>query len=148
MKILFSVICFSVLLAACGDDAEVGKKDSATACKTNSLNPNGDSELAILMREFAAYTDSVKSDLQSNRESRPKPENLSKILTAKKTDENIDNSVFIPFAQSYIANVENFYTVEKSERVNAYNGMVNMCISCHQHFCGGPIKRIEKLFIK
>ena len=142
---LFSL---SFFIISCGGETEAGKKDSATACKTNSLNPNGDSELAILMREFAAYTDSVKSDLQNNREPRPKPENLSKILTAKKTDENTDNAVFIPFAQSYIANVENFYAVEKSERVHAYNNMVNMCISCHQHFCGGPIKRIEKLYLK
>jgi hypothetical protein len=147
MKKIIALWFFSVLFISCANDGSKTKTDTLASCK-KSLNPNGDSELAILMREFAAYTDSVKSDLKNNREPRPKPANLSKILTAKKTDENLDNSVFIPFAQSYIANVENFYTVEKSERVNAYNGMVNMCITCHQHFCGGPIKRIEKLYLK
>jgi hypothetical protein len=148
MSVFFLLIGFSFALFSCNGEAEKAKTDSTTSCKAKSLNPNSDSELAILMREFVAYTDSVKSDLQHNREPRPKPENLSGILTAKKTDANLDNSVFIPFAQSYIANVENFYNVEKSERVNAYNGMVNMCITCHQHFCGGPIKRIEKLYMK
>ncbi|MDQ3110279.1 MAG: hypothetical protein M3R17_10320 [Bacteroidota bacterium] len=143
-------ICFVlivVFIISCNVDGEKVSKDSVAACKTNSINPNGDSELAILMREFAAYSDSVKQDLLNNRTPRPQPENLSHILSAKKTDQNIDKEVYDPLARAYIANVEYFYTSKPEDRVENYNSMISTCISCHQSFCGGPIKRIQKLYI-
>lgn len=146
-RIFFAVVIIVVGLFSCNDDAEKTAKDSADACKTQSLNPNGDSELALLMRELATFTDSVKQDLLNNREPRPQPANLPTILTAKKTDENIDRSIFDPFARSYIASVGYFYTTKPEERTGNYNAMVNACIGCHQNFCGGPIKRIQKLLI-
>jgi hypothetical protein len=145
------IILFCALLVAgfvsCTGENKKASEDSAAACKPKSLNPNGDSELAILMREFAAYTDSVKQDLLNNRAPRPKPENLSAILTAKKTDEAIDKEVYDPLARAYIANVEYFYTSKPEEQIDNYNSMVNACIGCHQNFCGGPIKRIQKLIM-
>jgi hypothetical protein len=146
-KIVVVLLVVAAIIFSCNGGDKKENKDSAAACKTNSLNPNGDSELAILMREFAAYTDSVKQDLLNNRTPRPKPANLSQILTAKKTDESIDKSVFTPLAQSYIASVEYFYNAAPEEKTDMYNSMVNMCINCHKNFCGGPIKRIQKLFI-
>lgn len=134
-------------VVSCNDDTQKEKKDSVTACKTGDLNPNGDSELALLMRELAAFSDSVKHDLLNNREPRPQPENLTTILTAKKTDENIDKSIYDPFARNYITGVTYFYASKPEDRIENYNAMVNNCIACHQSFCGGPIKRIQKLLI-
>ena len=146
-----SLILFSALLVlgffSCAGENKKASEDSAAACQTNSLNPNGDSELAILMREFAAHTDSVKQDLLNHRTPRPQPANLSHILTAKKTDETIDKQVFDPLARAYIAGVEYFYASKPEEQVDNYNAMVNACINCHQNFCGGPIKRIKKLLL-
>jgi hypothetical protein len=146
-RIVIGAVIAVVVLFSCNGDDEKIPADSAAACKTNSLNPNGDSELALLMRELAAFTDSVKQDLLHNRTPRPKPENLSTILTAKKTDEHIDRSIYDPFARSYIANVEFFYDSKPEDQIENYNAMVKMCISCHENFCGGPIKRIQKLLI-
>jgi hypothetical protein len=147
-RIVFvAIVGIVVALFSCNGDEEKIAKDSAELCKTKSLNPNGDSELALLMRELAAFSDSVKQDLLNNREPRPQPANLSTILTAKKTDENIDASVYDPLARSYIASVEYFYTTKPEERIGNYNAMINACITCHQSFCGGPIKRIQKLLI-
>lgn len=145
-KLIVVAIAIIAGLIACNGGDEKKATDSAAACKT-SLNPNGDSELALLMRELAAFTDSVKQDLLNHREPRLKPADLSTILTAKKTDENIDKNIYDPFARSYIASVEFFYESKPEDRVRNYNDMVNVCISCHQNFCGGPIKRIQKLFI-
>ncbi len=147
MKKILTVLIIVFGINACSENPELEKKDSANSCSNKSLNPNGDSELSILMREFAAYSDSVKTDLLNQKEPRAKPENLAAMLSAKKTDENIDKNIFVPFAQSYIANVEYLYTAKPEDRVNAYNSMINACISCHHQFCGGPIKRIQKLLI-
>jgi hypothetical protein len=145
-RILVVAVVAVVVLFSCNGDDEKKAADSVAACKPG-LNPNGDSELALLMRELAAFTDSVKQDILNNREPRPQPVNLSTILTAKKTDEQIDKSVYDPLARAYIANVEFFYTSKPEDRVENYNIMVSTCISCHENFCGGPIKRIQKLFI-
>lgn len=133
--------------SSCGSDAEKESKDSLAACKTNSLNPNGDSELALLMRQMAAFTDSAKQDLMNGRELDPRPDNLHTIISAKKTDPNIDVAIFNPLAQNYIARVEDFYGAKPEQKTEMFNNMVNACISCHENFCGGPIKRIQKLFI-
>lgn len=146
-KLLPILLVILISIVACNRDDEKESKDSVAVCKTNSLNPNGDSELALLMRELAAFTDSVKQDLINNRAPRPQPTNLAALLSAKKTDENIDNSIYDPFARSYIAGVEYFYTSKPEEQIENYNSMVNNCIACHQSFCGGPIKRIQKLLI-
>jgi hypothetical protein len=146
-SIIFIAALLAVSLFSCKSENEKTAEDSVASCKTKSLNPNGDSELALLMREFVAYTDSVKQDVLNHRTPRPQPENLSHILSAKKTDETIDKSVFDPLARAYIANVEYFYTSKPEEQIDNYNSMVNACIGCHQNFCGGPIKRIQKLLI-
>lgn len=129
-----------------GESVPIG--DSGASCKSKSLNPNGDSELAILMREMAAITDSLKSDMEHHREIRSMPENLSTILTAKKTDETIDKNIFTPLAQDYLDRVKDFYAAPINDaRAEKYNDMVRACVGCHENFCGGPIKRIKKLYI-
>lgn len=57
--------------------------------------------------------------------------------------------------QKYNQMAENFQfsalmlrTSQKGEEVLNFNGIVNSCIRCHQAFCPGPIKRIEKLRIQ
>lgn len=141
---IFSLIIF----ISCNGSGEGEQKDSAkTACTTKPLNPNGDSELALLMRAMAAFTDSTKQDLLNNRSIDPKPENFKTILTAKKTDESIDNSVFAPLASNYLARVDDFYAASPENKKEAFNDMVNSCIGCHQNFCHGPIKRIQKLLL-
>ena len=133
--------------ASCGD-GEKKTVDSLSSCKTKSLNPNGDSELAILMREMVAITDSIKSDLSSHRNIRNMPENLAAILTAKKTDETIDKAIYIPLANNYLDRVKDFYSSTGDAQIHAYNLMVSACVSCHQNFCGGPIKRINRLHLE
>lgn len=145
----FVLFSFAIVfgISACGGDAQHEAKDSVAACNANSLNPNGDSELALLMREMAAFTDSAKQDLLNGREIAAKPDHIRNILSAKKTDESIDKAIFTPLAQNYLGRVEDFYGAKPEQKTEAFNNMVKACISCHENFCGGPIKRIQKLFI-
>jgi len=136
------------IFLSCNNESENGKKDSTTISNSvKPLNPNGDSELALLMRAMAAFTDSTKQDLLNNRPIDPKPENFRNILTAKKTDETIDGSVYAPLASNYLARVDDFYAASADQKKESFNDMVNACIGCHQNFCHGPIKRIQKLLL-
>ncbi len=141
------IFLFGVCIASCngagGEEAE--KKGSA--CKMDSVNPNGNSELAILMRKMAAGLDSAKQDILNHREVRPLPDNIATILTAKKTDPNLDLTVFDPLAQKYLASVKDYYSSTAETKNHNYNSVVKACVTCHESFCGGPIKRIKKLLL-
>lgn len=153
MKALPVILFLLIAVFSCNNESEKKSDDSVkttksgSSCSNDPVNPNGSSELAILMRQMAAITDSVKTDLMNHREARPMLENISTILTAKKTDKNIDKNIFNPFAEIYLARINDFYGAKPEQKTEQFNNMVNACISCHQNFCGGPIKRIKKLFI-
>lgn len=112
-----------------------------------SLNPNGDSELALLMREMANWTDSCKAAITEGRVVPAKPERLMHLHTAKKTDENIDVSLFNSLGSLYQGKVAQFEGATDANRVELFNAMVGACVGCHQNFCGGPLVRINKMFI-
>lgn len=155
MKRIFFVLTIPVLVIgmfayACssGDEAPAGNKDSAAACKPKPLNPNGDSELAILMREMANWTDSCKAAIESGRAMPAKPEKLNTLHTAERTDETIDETVYNSMASVYQGKVLAFEQATDANRKELYNAMVSACAGCHQSFCQGPLVRINKLYLQ
>lgn len=113
----------------------------------DSFNPNGDSELAILMREMVVFTQKSKEAIEQQCTIPPIPENFKKIIAAKKTDESIDSSIFNSHALNYMRNLEQLYKVEKTNQIVQFNNVVSSCVGCHENFCGGPIKRIRKFYL-
>ena len=146
MKKLLAVCAALAFIIACSSDVAETKTDSAASCK-KPVNPNGDSELALLMRVMANYNDSVKAALLSNRTVPEPPAAISTLLTAKRTDPDLDEQLFSSGANQYLAQVEQFKNAGKDDQVRFYNGIVNACVSCHHNFCGGPLVRINKMFI-
>lgn len=147
-KAFLAIAAIALLVYACssGDNAQQAD-DSAAACKPKPLNPNGDSELSILMREMANWTDSCKSAIVSGRTMPAKPATLGTLHTAKRTDENINEEVFSSMASVYQSAVLQFEQATDANRTAMYNGMVSACAGCHQNFCQGPLVRINKLYI-
>ncbi|MFN6037523.1 MAG: hypothetical protein ACK452_03575 [Bacteroidota bacterium] len=126
-------------------------KDEIKECdkkNPNSLNPNGDSELAKLMREMVNHAQSAKDSLNKNAELPAYPNAFSKIFFVKKTDSTINKQMFDGLAQVYLNNIQYLYKVKPEDRKVAYNSLVESCSGCHKNFCGGPLKRINKLYLK
>lgn len=115
-------------------------------CSASSvINPNGDSELALLMREIYNTTDSIKAQAAQNR-----PVDLEKLKalianlkTATPTDPNVHGEVFNGFAEKMSLQISNLKS--DSSFVVTFNNLVNSCVDCHNEFCPGPIKKINKL---
>jgi cytochrome c553 len=143
-------LVFTFLLSSCesneSDSVANTNEDSFKACKVD-INPNGDSELALLMREMVTWTDSAKAAVESGREIPASASDFARLYTAKKTDTTIDASIYKSGADLYISQVDQFKKAAKEDRVRLFNSMVNGCVACHENFCHGPIKRINKLFI-
>ena len=134
----------------------IGCTNSNKECETIEINPNGESELALLMRDLHDNTLEIKETLFLN-DSIAKTNlsiklfnefkyNYAAIRTAKPTESNLrQDGIYDGYADLYINSVEKFLK-EKSKK--NYNSMVNNCIQCHKHFCLGAINKINKLYYK
>lgn len=120
----------------------------ASCSETNntSLNPNGDSELAILMREMYNDLEIIKKNLSSEDLKSFKIKH-DKILTAKGTEpEKVNSDTYKAFSEIYLSVIESFNKGE--DKIMAYKQIVNSCQSCHQSLCPGPLVKINKLVVK
>jgi hypothetical protein len=136
------------MLAQCGDPNAADKKENGANCKIKPVNPNGDSELSLLMREMMRSADSMKTVIKAGNSPDKFPDAFLKIHTAKPTDNDTKHASYDAFATNYIDNLQLLCRSPKTAAVKNYNAVVNSCINCHNEHCPGPIKTIEKLFLK
>lgn len=145
-KYIFAVAILALFAFACssGETAEENS-DSAAACKPKPLNPNGDSELAILMREMASWMDSCRVAIVDKKLPPSTPESFKMLKTAKRTDPNIDESIYQSMAHLFDTKVADF---ESNSDSTKFNQVVDACVSCHKNFCQGPLVRINKMYVQ
>ena len=116
--------------------------------KISAINPNGDSELALLMRQLYIDADSIKQ-LIINKEGTVSDEFISEIERAHSaipTDPNVKTPEFKAFNELLINQAKALQESTK-DRVEGFNQLVNRCLDCHQSFCPGPMVKIKKLTI-
>lgn len=153
-KFAFSalLVFVALLLVQCSNnagqkEAEKAAADSLASC-SKSLNPNGDSELAMLMREMMSSSQNLKEMIRQGNLPDKFPEAFMKIHTAKPTDADTKKESFDAFASNYISNLQTLYASPKEDLTKNYNAVVTACVSCHEQHCPGPIKAINKLRIE
>ena len=120
---------------------------SCTSSNNNTpLNPNGDSELALLMRAMYEDGEALKATLESGKLPKVMKEHM-KMLTAEATEpEKAASPEYKAFAQSYLQTLEALEQAAPEDRMEIYDNLVNSCMTCHQALCPGPMVRIKKLY--
>ena len=114
---------------------------------TTDINPNGSSELSMLMRTMQKFTNEAKADIKLGKAPGAFPLAFDSIHTAK-ISENISKSDFYDqFADLYLMSVKNYTSSTTENRVETYNNMVNACLACHSQHCPGPIPVIRKMIV-
>jgi len=142
-------ICFFFLLiftVSCDSD----KKESANEANSDKVfDLYEPSEMAILMNEMYVIQENLKNDILEGSTPVDFPEEILKIHSAQLSEFKDRNQNFEAFSHLFVERVE-FLFDETSEisLKQRYNDVVNLCISCHQTECTGPIPRIQKLLIK
>jgi cytochrome c556 len=121
--------------------------DSTASCKSKPLNPNGDSELALLMRKMLRSSESLKEMIKQGNLPKEFPEEFLKIHTAKPTDSETKKASFDGYATNYLNNLQTLYNSPKAELTSNYNALIHSCASCHAEHCPGPLKTINNLKI-
>lgn len=111
------------------------------------VNPNGDSELALLMRDMYDEGMVVKTKIQNGE----MPELLldfEKIHTAQATEpEKAASPAYKVHALSYLQAVDALKNADAGQLEKSYNKMVDACMNCHKALCPGPVVRIKKMYL-
>ncbi len=111
------------------------------------FNPNGDSELALLMRDM--YDDGMVTKQQMLEGKKPEVKaKYHQLHTAKATQpEKVATPNFNAFASAYEAAVNNFLESDAAHRSETYHNMIDACMNCHQDICPGPTRKIKYLYL-
>ncbi len=141
---LIALLLLSTFLIGCQSDQKIKERNSAKT--KHPINPNGDSELALLMRDMFEESDSLKQ-LVADGKSLTGLKKYKDIHSAVPTDPAVKGPVFEAFAQAYVASINELESAD-SASIFKFNSMVDKCMNCHTEFCPGPKKRIKKLYIE
>lgn len=110
------------------------------------INPNGDSELALLMRAMYEEAERMKSAIENGE----KPEitlDYKAILTAEATEpEKAASDTYKVHAQSYLQTLKALENADVAKAKMLFEDMVDSCMGCHTALCPGPKARIKKLY--
>lgn len=137
----FSLIALVVYTLSCAAEAATNARQQASV-----INPNGDSELALLMR--AMYDDAAQMKEAIARGEQPKSSlDHSKMLTASATQpEKVASETFKNWAQSYLHTVDALQNGDLEMAPDLFDNMVGNCMGCHTDLCPGPKMRIKNLY--
>lgn len=130
----------------------VGMIFSLESCQNQNngvapINPNGDSELALMMRDMFEEAMAMKKEIDQGE--KPKAiKRFEAMHTAEATEpEKVAMPIYATFTDAYLESLNALKNASIDETPKAFNGVVQSCMNCHQAMCPGPIVRIEKLWV-
>lgn len=145
MKIRFTFLILLTMLfiLACSDN-----DPSKSALAPIQPNPNGDSELALLMREM--FDDGMRMKQQIEKGDKLEViAKFEKIHTAQATEpEKAASKKYKLYADAYLNMLEQLKVSSEEDTEILFQGLVESCMNCHRAMCPGPMVRIKKLYLK
>ncbi|MCB9869113.1 MAG: hypothetical protein H6837_04595 [Planctomycetes bacterium] len=108
----------------------------------SARNPNGASELAVLMRRFVDDLEEARRLLGAGKPTRALFATHRKMRCAWPTDPSERTRAFDDRARAYLAQVQAF---DAHPTKQTYNAVLSACKACHEVSCPGPLDLIGKL---
>ena len=146
---IFILFALALLGVACQEvhDAKADSNRDDFLHPDSIVNPNGDSELALVMRDIHYEANEVGRAIEIGREvDLTKLKDLSaRLSTSVPTDSNVLDNAYYSFTSTLEGHVERMDT---EDAVIEFNSVVETCVACHKNTCPGPIEKIQRLKIK
>ena len=143
VKFLLVFLTALTLTVSCSNNEENSSNNTVEV--QQPLNPNGDSELALLMRDMYDEAERVKTQID-NGEKVTINLNQERILTAHATEpEKAASPEYKAFAQSYLQSLKSLQEANEDQVADQFDNLVANCMMCHQSLCPGPMVKIKKL---
>ena len=114
---------------------------------STDVNPNGTSELSLLMRKMYDHAVAIRPDAILKKAHQNFPKEFLTIYTAQPTDSFTKNASYNPFADGYLYALNNYRSSTANNVIQNYNNLVMSCVNCHGEHCPGPVSKIKKLLI-
>lgn len=108
----------------------------------SARNPNGDSELAVLMRQFVDDLRESRPLLEAGQPVKKLFPTYRKMRAMWLTKPEERNAKYDALAVGYLGLVKAY---DARPGKDAYNGIIAGCISCHSQSCGGPLDFIDSM---
>lgn len=138
----FVLLLISLCLLSCNSD----KKEVKDELVLDMYEP---SEMSLLMNEMFEINEQIKQDIIDGKIPENFPLEFLEIHTAEMSEFKDRNETFQTYSKLFIEKEQDiFETASNEEARERFNQAINLCISCHQTECTGPIPRIKKLLIK
>lgn len=97
-----------------------------------------------LMKKMTLYIEQEKNNIETGQPAQPFPVSKKQFSKAKGPERKIVQE-HQQYIDGFYTALDKYYIVTaQSARKEAFNTVVNSCITCHQHECPGPIMRIRK----
>jgi len=143
------VFILSLCIITCFFGCKQPEKEIVTAKEELVYDMYQPSEMANLMNEMYAQNLKVKEDILNGIVPEEFPLDFLKIHSAELSEFKSRNETFQSFSKLFIESEKEIFNTESQVPLEErYNNTINLCISCHQTECTGPISRIQKLLIK
>ncbi|MFV0541285.1 MAG: hypothetical protein ACK5MZ_08625 [Aestuariibaculum sp.] len=141
-----SVVLYCFLMFSCNNNKDATIK---TKIDTEKYNMYLHSEMALLMEQMYAHNMKLKQEISEGKVPVEFPVDFLKIHSAQLTTPTDRNDTFESFSELFIEAEMAIYDPRATGNIkDRYNKAINMCLSCHEQVCAGPIPRIKKLLIK
>lgn len=98
--------------------------------------------MALMMRAIYDQSKTMRADLDSGKALDSSFYRFLEFHQLEPTDSTVLVEVFYEHNEKFKAAYE---ALLRSSDKPAYNAMLTACVNCHEDFCPGPIKRINKL---
>ncbi|MBU2940245.1 hypothetical protein KO494_11920 [Lacinutrix sp. C3R15] len=143
MKQVLLFFCFTVLLSC---TSKTKQEETTTKKVYDMYEP---SEMAILMNQMYAHNLKIKNEIIAGKIPTEFPTDFLNIHIAELSDFKSRNQNFQSFSTLFVAAEKEIFNSESTIAIeDRFNNAVNVCVSCHQTECTGPIPRIKKLLIQ
>ncbi len=147
IKKTFLVTAGLLALAVCSAPDRGGMVFQAAWADSTDINPNGSSELSLLMREMHVHALNARADVMADM----LPSDsvyFDALHSAEPTSDHTKNEYYNTFAGLYL-NALRQYQDSRAENLRSnYENLVSACIACHTTHCPGPMVVIRKLSLQ
>jgi hypothetical protein len=106
-------------------------------------NPNGDSELAALMRRMQSEVETARGMVMKGEVPAPMYAGHRRIRCSWPTEAKDRDEGFDALAVNYLSAMKKLDA--PGDKKAAFAGVVGACRACHERSCPGPLTAIEKL---
>jgi cytochrome c553 len=137
-KSFLTVLTAVLLLVACGEtEQKAGETSKSATSEVADAKP-----MALMMRAIYEQSNAMRGKVEAGEALDSSFYRFLEFHQLEPTDSTVLVEVFYQHNEDF---KKAFEDLLKASNKESYNAMLTQCVSCHEDFCPGPIKRINKL---